>query len=297
MKRKVIKQGPSTLMVSLPSKWVKNKDIRRGDEINIFEQGEDIILTLEKKEQLKKIKSNIDKLPAEQLGNYLSTLYSNGYDEIELIGKIPMKEVTNAINKVVGLEVVEAEENRILIKSYLKENEEDINKIIKKLFQLIKSFIKEIEKENYDPKWYVNLTNKTALHCMRLIRKTEHKNKKYMDQFSFIRSISRLSSSIYWFCEAMKTNKLPKTNLIKDILSLVEMLEKGYQKNNFNESNKIWANFVKHKQKVNSKNINKLLKKENPLIVVHYYAILRDFSNSFVYLRDITLPAGEESTI
>ena len=37
------------------SKWVKNKDIRRGDEINIFEQGEDIILTLEKKEQFQKI--------------------------------------------------------------------------------------------------------------------------------------------------------------------------------------------------------------------------------------------------
>ena len=55
MRRKVIKQGPSTLMVSLPSKWVKNKNIKRGDEINLFEQGEDIIISLEKKEQFQKI--------------------------------------------------------------------------------------------------------------------------------------------------------------------------------------------------------------------------------------------------
>ena len=80
-------------------------------------------------------------------------------------------------------------------------------------------------------------------------------------------------------------------------LSLIKILEEAYLANDLATSSKAWNNFVKYKQKVNAKNITKLLKKENPLIVVHYYAILRDFSNSFVYLRDITLPAGEESTI
>ena len=35
MKRKVVKQGKSTLMISLPSKWVKDNNINRGDEIDL----------------------------------------------------------------------------------------------------------------------------------------------------------------------------------------------------------------------------------------------------------------------
>jgi hypothetical protein len=37
IKRKVILHGPSTLTVSLPSKWVKNHNIKKGDELNIEE--------------------------------------------------------------------------------------------------------------------------------------------------------------------------------------------------------------------------------------------------------------------
>ena len=33
MQRKVIQQGPSTLMVSLPSKWVKENNIKKGEEL------------------------------------------------------------------------------------------------------------------------------------------------------------------------------------------------------------------------------------------------------------------------
>lgn len=293
MKRKVIKQGPSTLMVSLPSKWVKNKNIKRGDEINLFEQGEDIVISLKEKKQLKTIKTSIENLHPNQLDNYLSTLYTNGYDEIELIGNISLDETISSINNKVGLEIVGTEKDKILIKSYLNENEGDINKIIKKLFQLIKSFIKEINEKNCNLKLYTNLIAKTSIHCMRLIRKTEYKNKKFIDQFSFIRSLSRIGSSIGWFCEAIRTNKLPRTNLIKNILSLIEILEQAYLANDFVISCKSWDEFVRYQQKLNAKNISKLLQKEHPLVIVHYYAILRDLSNSFVYLRDITLPIDD----
>lgn len=290
MKRKVVKQGPSTLMVSLPSKWVKNKNIKRGDEINLLEQGGDIVISLEKKEQFKKIEVDLKNIPSGQLVNLISLLYTNGYDEIELNGKIPLKELIQSINDKVGLEIVEAEKNKIIIKSYLKENEGDIKRLTRKLFQLIRSFIENIDQGNYNSELYVNLIAKTANHCMRLIRKTEYKNQKCIDQFSFVRSLSRFGATIHWFCEEIRINKLPKTNLIKEILSLIEILEEAYLANDLATSSKAWNNFVKYKQKVNAKNITKLLKKEDPLIVVHYYAILRDFSNSFVYLRDITLP-------
>jgi len=290
MKRKVFKQGPNTLVISLPSKWIKKRNIKRGDEINLIEQQNNLVISLEEKKQFKKIKSNMENLPLDQLANYLSTLYTNGYDEIELTGNISLKEITNSINTVVGLEIIEAEKNRILIKSYLKEDEGDIDKIIRKIFQLTKSFIKDIDQGNYNPEFYIQIIAKTSSHCLRLIRKNEYKNRKHIDQFSFVRSVNRLGTAIYWFCEAIKTNKLPKTNLTKELLLLINILEQAYLKNDYNTSNKAWANLVKYKNKINAKNINKLLKNENPITIVHYYAILRDLSNCFVYLRDITLP-------
>jgi len=63
--------------------------------------------------------------------------------------------------------------------------------------------------------------------------------------------------------------------------------------NDFVISCKSWDEFVRYQQKLNAKNISKLLQKEHPLVIVHYYAILRDLSNSFVYLRDITLPIDD----
>ena len=47
-KRKVSLIGPSTLMVSLPSKWVKEFGVKKGDEINITENGPNLLLESQK---------------------------------------------------------------------------------------------------------------------------------------------------------------------------------------------------------------------------------------------------------
>ena len=36
MKRRVIKQGPSTLVVSLPISWVKSLSVQKGDELDVL---------------------------------------------------------------------------------------------------------------------------------------------------------------------------------------------------------------------------------------------------------------------
>ncbi len=44
MKRKVSLHGPSTLTVSLPSKWVKKYCIKKGDELDIEEKNSTLII-------------------------------------------------------------------------------------------------------------------------------------------------------------------------------------------------------------------------------------------------------------
>ena len=45
MKRKVIKQGPATLMISLPSKWAKNIGLKQGDEVELIEKGNGLLIS------------------------------------------------------------------------------------------------------------------------------------------------------------------------------------------------------------------------------------------------------------
>ena len=42
MQRKVNQIGPSTLMVSLPSKWAKRYNVRKGDSVEVTEEGKSL---------------------------------------------------------------------------------------------------------------------------------------------------------------------------------------------------------------------------------------------------------------
>jgi len=45
MKRKLIEQGGGTLMVSLPSRWIRDFELEKGDEVEIEEIGKQIIIS------------------------------------------------------------------------------------------------------------------------------------------------------------------------------------------------------------------------------------------------------------
>ena len=72
MIRKVIKQGHNTLTVTLPSKWVKSRDIKPGDDINIKEKDNGLLITSEKclesnKSDIKSILSVLKVFPKKDL--------------------------------------------------------------------------------------------------------------------------------------------------------------------------------------------------------------------------------------
>ena len=51
MKRKLVRQGSSTLMISLPSKWVKSNNLDKGSEIDIDEKENVLEISVERKEK------------------------------------------------------------------------------------------------------------------------------------------------------------------------------------------------------------------------------------------------------
>src|SRR3989344_2290509 len=83
MKRKIIKQGPNTLMVSLPRAWVKKYSVKKGDLMEVTEKGRTLILSEDKEVMLDSYKIRI-KDCSQFLKRFVRTPYMIGYEAIEL---------------------------------------------------------------------------------------------------------------------------------------------------------------------------------------------------------------------
>jgi phosphate uptake regulator len=176
MNRKVVQQGPSTLMVSLPTKWVKEQNIQKGDDIDVSEEHGRLVLTINKKQQI--VKKDFFEQDLGILNKYfVNYAYHKGYDEVLFRFESDIAdELEKRVKDLIGFEIVEKKKNSILIKSLMQINEQEFDTVLKKLFQVtlvIGDLILEnkfaeasaMEKEN----------NKYSDLCVRILFKNKYK--------------------------------------------------------------------------------------------------------------------------
>lgn len=157
MRRKVSKIGASTLMVSLPSKWCKANQLKKGDEVEIDVEKNFISISKDGKEKKEKeINSDISNFSKYLLSRYLESLYLSGYSKITLTysnqevfsdkeqKRINLKSVIkNLTNRFIGMEIVSQSRNRTELHCFLLDEEKDLNKIEKRIFFLLKDIVSE----------------------------------------------------------------------------------------------------------------------------------------------------------
>ena len=85
MKRKVVQHGPSTLIISLPSSWIKQNNINRGDELDIKENDKTIAITASNHVSNKSLAQNISILEPALVKTFLARIYQKGYDKAYLV--------------------------------------------------------------------------------------------------------------------------------------------------------------------------------------------------------------------
>lgn len=86
MKRRIIKQGHNTLTMTLPAEWVKKHGICPGDEIELIEQGKNLLVKTDKGPCLSTITIDISGLTPLMIWRYVLSVYRAGYDEIRVTG-------------------------------------------------------------------------------------------------------------------------------------------------------------------------------------------------------------------
>ena len=181
MKRKVSLIGPSTLMVSLPSKWVKQFNVKKGDEIDIEEDDHKLVISLGHSSVSKKIK--IDLIKHQNLiRKLLLNAYRAGFDEINItFGQLEdLKTIQHFISTVLlGFEIIEQGKNTCTLRNVTKESEEEFESMFRRTFQVTSIMLKNgLEAlKHHDIELIKETTlmettnNKFVLFCERLLNK------------------------------------------------------------------------------------------------------------------------------
>jgi len=158
MKRKVNRVGQTTLTVSLPSKWVDENKIKKGDELEIEIEGKNLTLSKNKiNKEKKNITLTIDEYDYIELAKHLGLIYKLGYDKITLKHKNEkiyypktnkerdLKETIKKITeRLIGAEIVSQSKEKTEIECFISESPPELEKIEKRIYYLFKDLTKDI---------------------------------------------------------------------------------------------------------------------------------------------------------
>ena len=228
--RKLIQHGLSSLTLSLPSKWLKERNLKKGQSLYVEEEGNKLILTSREPKKIEKISVDITGLDRTSALLYIQSLYRFGYNEIEVNFKKPTtihyrtkKRVRYSavihyiVTRCIGAEIVEQQDNRILIRYITKEAEEDFRLVLRRIFHLINetssSLLDGIKENNHTKLETIeekhDMINNFTSYCLRLLNKYGYPDvKKTCFYYHVIASLDKVVDFIkYTARDAVKVNK------------------------------------------------------------------------------------------
>lgn len=138
MQRSIIQLAENTLVVSLPSKWVKSVNLKKGDLINITPIENKLVISPEMKNDETKTKITISNNPVISK-RIINTIYKKGFDEVELILESPaiIKDIKAELSGLLGFEIISQSKNYCLIKNIASPLEKEFDNILRKVFLII----------------------------------------------------------------------------------------------------------------------------------------------------------------
>lgn len=157
IKRKVIQIANSTQLVSLPRKWSLKYNIKKGDEIEVEEQGNKVILSTERSQERGDIEVDITGLDRDSFMFLIRILYTRGYNEIKLNFNNPtadhhrlekkvkiISEIHSEVNRLTGIEIIQQRENFCILKVLSESSIKDFDIMLRRVFLLINDAGKDL---------------------------------------------------------------------------------------------------------------------------------------------------------
>lgn len=210
MKRKIIKQGHNAFTITLPKEWIDRLKLKPKDEVDIIEEGSQLIINAKKNSNEGFIKIDMDqRVPI--LWKYISTAYREGFEEIVLEFSEPNKRYENIYgyltpyskdqkfdpnlrknilgtaqdfaNRFIGMEIIGIKDNSVIMKQIDESSDRQFENVMKRIFfimeQLFEDLIASVEEVQYSKlkDFHEIDVNLDRFHdfCCRILNKTGSK--------------------------------------------------------------------------------------------------------------------------
>jgi len=247
--RKLISFGKSSYVVSLPKSWIKQNQLKKGDLIYLEESKEGLILQAnyqDKNAEETEIVINVNNKSLKRIQREIIAAYIHNFKKIICVGKEVKTKATKIqeiIQKLVALEIIEQDNNKIVAKDFLNLNDISLNQIVKKMDVISRSMLsdcKNMFKEDnstsiynrdqdinkfrylvYRIVWY-GMSNPTAA-----FKKFNLSQVDLFNYWWFSLSIEQIGDCIKRIARHLKETKLNKKNQ-EDYLNLLTGIEKEY---------------------------------------------------------------------
>jgi AbrB family looped-hinge helix DNA binding protein len=164
MKRRIIKQGHNTLTITLPTDWAKKFNIKPGDEVDINEQGRNIIITPNVKAETTSTTIDITGLSVPLIWRFVSSAYRDGHNTIKIMFEnkpfcdmytaftydtfqlkqdknelSSIEAIQSLVNRFVGVEIIEQRTNYCIVQELGETSIKEFENALRRIFLLLQS--------------------------------------------------------------------------------------------------------------------------------------------------------------
>jgi hypothetical protein len=228
MRRKLVKQGPSTLTVSLPSTWVKANNLHTGQEVVLVTQQNKVIVSVDLAEEEGSI-VNIDVRPLSprMVGWILSAMHKKGYDEIRLTANPDQYSAIEArVNKsLLGYEIVQHQGTTLVIRFITKIDAEEFPVLLRRAFLVTISLAESVVKTPHEAKDALMLeetNNRITNYCERILNKSAHQQPDIVFKYLIVWLLEKIADQYRDAIQAGKIN-------VEDAKTCLDLLKLFYE--------------------------------------------------------------------
>ena len=304
MKRKVIQLAHNTLVVSLPSKWVKRYGVRKGAELEVEERGQQITFGTNMNSDFESIKIDASGLSSEALKRWvLSSLHKTGYDQIEItytdpsIPKIVQETIKNLL---IGFAIVEQSSGRCVIRVVAEEQEKEFYSMLRRAFIVTKTLGEEIhlsltqgKRESLKELLVLEKTNNQLTNfCERILNKKGYKqDKKRCFAYVVAWNLEKICDDYAYVCRVLIEN--PNAKISRPVLDMLKEANdyfKDYYELFYNFEVERLGELQRRKNQFKEKTFSLVKSRNQTEIVIickleDFVTKISDFSASFLALN------------
>ena len=271
----------SSMLISLPSEWVKNNNLKKGNMVMIEVNRNNSISLYPSDvdaEDVKEVNIPHPQLSMDSLTNQIYGAYLLGYDVIRIKGKSQIsfddrELIKLAMRKLVGLEIVDENGSNIISQFLLDANTLDAEKILRRMSSIVAGMYKDTligiqKKENGSKKSIVSRDDevdrqyfllvrliRSAMMDQKLASKLNLSNIDILDYRIAANHLESAGDYITDFAAALPI--ISHDNLIEEIIQAASLIEKMQEKS--------IAGFI-NKNRVESNEVVKIYSKFNELL-------------------------------